>query len=175
MMPALATETVCCSITSCSCRQWAHGAVRKSRAVLCAVLTPQTCNAVHTPSYHAACTVAHLVKFINAANPLVRQHQCTTLQHHVSRLGVFAHIRCQTNSTAATAAGVNAAWGELVDIGEQLRLGHTRVTHQQDVDVTSSAAARDILRLCHRCRMENIYTHIVLSPYRRTLLTPPNN
>jgi hypothetical protein len=46
---------------------------------------------------HGPCTVAHLVKLVNAADAPVTQHQRTTLQHHLIGFGVTRHVRSQTD------------------------------------------------------------------------------
>ena len=52
--------------------------------------------------------------------------QMATTMHVGADLG---YIGSQPHSTAAPAAGVDASGSNLVDISQQLRLAHTRVSH----------------------------------------------
>mmetsp|Transcript_9575 Transcript_9575/g.19836 ORF Transcript_9575/g.19836 Transcript_9575/m.19836 type:complete len:529 (+) Transcript_9575:859-2445(+) len=95
---------------------------------------------LHHLVQHGARVVAHLVELVDAADALVAEHQRAALQHHLARLGVLGHVRRQAHRRRPTAGGVDAAGGDLVHVGEQLRLGHARVAHQQAVDLAAELA-----------------------------------
>ena len=59
---------------------------------------------------------------------------------------VLGHVRGEADGGGAAPACVQPARRQLVDVGQQLRLGHARVAHQQHVDLPAHAPARVRLR-----------------------------
>lgn len=58
-----------------------------------------------------------------------------TVPSYLGDVGSEAHRR------GALAGGVDATWRQLVHVSEQLRLGHTRVAHQQHVELATRPGA----------------------------------
>ena len=84
-----------------------------------------------------AISLIHFVKLVNATNSSVCENESTAFKYKLSRNRVLKHSCCQTNTRATLARGVNATRREVGDMLEKLRLGDTRVTHEQHVHVTS--------------------------------------
>ena len=65
---------------------------------------------LHDLMYSRAVSIQHFIKLVNAADPLVRQHQGPTFQRHLPGDRVL-HDSCrQTNTRTATSSGV-LTWG----------------------------------------------------------------
>ena len=96
--------------------------------------------------------VDHLVELVDAADTLVCQHESSSLQSHFSRQGILHNCCSQTDAWKSKqwyahnsfnddrqqtrrppSSGVLRSRGESVHVGEQLRLRHTRITHQQHI------------------------------------------
>mmetsp|Transcript_177622 Transcript_177622/g.432143 ORF Transcript_177622/g.432143 Transcript_177622/m.432143 type:complete len:267 (+) Transcript_177622:779-1579(+) len=123
---------------------------------------------LHSLMQDGAGDVVHLVELINAANATVGQHQGTRLQHQLARFRVANHVRRETNGGRALAAGVNAARGDLVHVGEQLRLAGTRITAQQHVDLTAHLPLLPEVLVCAtEQHAQQSLLHVVHLPDRR--------
>lgn len=81
-------------------------------------------------------TVHHLVELIDAADAAVGKHECSAFQHHFAGEGVLDDRSSETDTAGSTASGVLTASGQTIDVGQQLRLGHARIAHEDDVDGT---------------------------------------
>lgn len=86
-----------------------------------------------------AVAVVHLVEFVDAADAVVGQHQRAALEDHLVRDGVAHDGGGETDSRGSTAGGVDSSGGHFADVLEQLRFGHTGISHEADVDVTSDS------------------------------------
>ena len=53
--------------------------------------------------------VGHLVELVDAAHATVAQHECATLQHHLTRLGVLRDVRRETDRRGALATRVDTS------------------------------------------------------------------
>lgn len=80
--------------------------------------------------------VIHFVELINKANTLVSKDQCATLEDPFSRNGVFVDASSQADCACALTRRVDNTMENLFDVFKELRLGSTRVSQKQDVDVT---------------------------------------
>jgi hypothetical protein len=107
VMPALAIDTVCCSITctsvkACPCQhQFRVSQFRKRTSARARTCTHK--HDVHQHVLHAilylmdCCTIAllHLVKLVNAANSLISKHQSTALCIHTCILSASCALMCK--------------------------------------------------------------------------------
>ena len=84
--------------------------------------------------------VVHLVELVDGRKPKISQHQGTGFEGP-SSVGVgVLHSRSRQSSRRSGHAGREApARRKLGHVGEELRLGHTRVAHQQNVDVATAS------------------------------------
>lgn len=132
--------------------------------------------------------VAHLVKFVDAADAAVAQHQRTGFQHNLSRLRVAGDVGRQTNSRRAFSRGVHAARRQLHGVLQQLRLAGTRISAQQDVNLGSGMVREykqndgRILRMRIYDEQMLVFAVTLTSPRKRPrarcskrLCVPPNN
>jgi len=83
-----------------------------------------------------AVRLVHLVKLVNAAHTVVSEDKGTALEDHLAGDGVAHDRRRQTHARRTLARCVDAAGGDLGNVLEQLRLGHTGVAHEADIEVT---------------------------------------
>lgn len=83
--------------------------------------------------------LVHLVKFVNQANTFVSQHQCSSFQLPLICRVIAFDTRSQTHSRCSLSSCVNRPEEDLLDALEELRLGDTWISEQQDVDVPSDA------------------------------------
>jgi hypothetical protein len=81
--------------------------------------------------------VIHLVKLIDTAHAVVGEHKSTTFEDHLVSDRVTHNSGGQTDTTATATGCVDTSGRYLGDVLQELRFGHTRVTHQADVDVTT--------------------------------------
>jgi hypothetical protein len=91
--------------------------------------------------------IVHLVKLVDQAHSLVRQHQRTTLQRPLTRHRILPHARRQTDRTSSLTRRKHSSVRRLLDVLQELRLGCSGVTEEEDVDITTDAMlAVDVLR-----------------------------
>jgi len=81
--------------------------------------------------------VIHLIKFINQADPSVCQDQGASLQCPLPSHRVLVDASSQPHSTGAFPSGIDAAVEDLLHVLQELRLGSSRVSQEQHVDVPS--------------------------------------
>ena len=128
-MPALEMEMLCCSIAS-----WIevlHRSADQERGAI---------------RRNAPVCVVHLVKLVDEAHTLVRQHERAALQRPLAGHWVTAHTGCETDCRGALPGGKHRTGGGLFHVLEELGLGRTRVTQQEHVNVATDAVlAPDIL------------------------------
>jgi hypothetical protein len=79
----------------------------------------------------------HLVELVNAADSVIRKHQCTCLNTVLAGFGVFAHTCSQTSRTACFATCVDCTWEELADVLKELALCSSGIANDADVNVTA--------------------------------------
>eukprot|EP00754_Rhynchopus_humris_P015309 Rhum_TRINITY_DN14433_c38_g1::Rhum_TRINITY_DN14433_c38_g1_i1::g.91428::m.91428 len=82
-----------------------------------------------------AVAFVHLVELVDAADALVADHQRSSLQHGLTRVFVARDARRQTDAAASLTRREDAARADVCLPPQQLRLGHTGVAHQTDVEV----------------------------------------
>ena len=90
---------------------------------------------------HRACAVAHLVKLINTAYPVITEHQGSGLQYKLLGLWVLHHVGCEAHSTGALPRRVLTAGHQVEHILQQLGLGGTGVSTEQDVYLGTEVTA----------------------------------
>lgn len=96
---------------------------------------------LHHLVYGRTIRVSHLVELIDAADALIGQHQGAALERHFASEWIL-HDSCrQTHARGAAACGVLRAYGQATNVAQQLRFGHTGITHQADVDVAANLHA----------------------------------
>ena len=76
----------------------------------------------------------------NAADAAIGEDERAALEHGLARLGVLADARGEADGGGALARRVDAARGDLVHVGEELRLGDAGVADEQDVDLAAHLA-----------------------------------
>lgn len=86
-----------------------------------------------------AVAIVHLIEFIDTADTIIGQHQRTTLEDHLVGNRVTHDGGGETNARRPATGGVDSSRGDLADVLEQLRFGHTGIPHEADVDVTSDS------------------------------------
>lgn len=92
--------------------------------------------------------VVHLVKLVDEADTAVGEDEGAALQCPFAGHRVLAHGRSQTHSRGTLACGVHGARGGLLDVLEELALGHTRVTQHEHIYVAAEGMlALDVLGL----------------------------
>ena len=150
-MPALAMLIVCCSIASWMATwggwvgRWV-GQGRNGQGEATSPPNPSSCRCIqsHTPppkpGSHLVLDV-HLVKLVDAADAVVRQHQRARLDPVLASLVVPHHAGSQPRSAAALAAGVDGTRKKGRHILEHLALGSGRVADDRDVDVAAQLDA----------------------------------
>lgn len=90
--------------------------------------------------------VVHLVEFVDQADALVGQDECTTFETPLAGDGVLADAGRQTDRTGTLSSCKDRAVRSLFDVLEHLRLGGTGVSEKEDVDVATNAVlAVDVL------------------------------
>ena len=94
-------------------------------------------NASIFPSVHLPSCLRHFIKLVNAANAVVRQHQRSGLEHELLGLRVFGDVGGETHRRRPFAAGVLRPGQEAVHVLQQLGLGGTGVSAQQNVNIRS--------------------------------------
>mmetsp|Transcript_57710 Transcript_57710/g.135452 ORF Transcript_57710/g.135452 Transcript_57710/m.135452 type:complete len:624 (-) Transcript_57710:224-2095(-) len=84
----------------------------------------------------------HLIELIDAADPVVCQHERACLDAKLPGLLVLDHRRRQPCGGGGLARGVDSARHEARDVLEELRLCARRVAHYADVDVAPEVGLR---------------------------------
>mmetsp|Transcript_13172 Transcript_13172/g.26438 ORF Transcript_13172/g.26438 Transcript_13172/m.26438 type:complete len:288 (+) Transcript_13172:1033-1896(+) len=102
---------------------------------------PRLCNG-HRLLFHGLVQyrprgIRHLVEFIDAADTAIGQDEGTALQDQIAGFRVTNHRSRETHSRTPFSRRVYTTRAEFVDVTEQLRLGSTRITTQQDVNVSA--------------------------------------
>jgi len=87
----------------------------------------------------------HLVELVNAADTAVGEDERTRLEDELARLRITGDVRGQTDGRRTLSARVDAARGDLVHVGQHLRLRCRRVTAEQDVDIATVLGAGTLL------------------------------
>ena len=91
--------------------------------------------------------VVHLVKLVDQANTFVSQYQGTSFESPLTSHWISMYSRSQSYSTCSFTSGVDHSWIDLLNILEELRLGCSRVSEKQHVDITSNLVlSSNILR-----------------------------
>ena len=84
--------------------------------------------------------VVHFVELVDGRKPKVGQHQGTCFEGPSPvRVGVLNGCSRQASSRSGHAGREAPARRKLGHVGEELRLGHTGVAHQQNVDVATAS------------------------------------
>ena len=82
--------------------------------------------------------IANLVELVNRRKAPIRERQYSRLQGEPSVTERVPDGSCgQTGPRDATARSQLATRGQFGHVVQDLRLGHSRITHQEDVYVTS--------------------------------------
>ena len=76
----------------------------------------------------SAILLIHLVKLIDQANTLIRQHQSSALQSPRARDGVLVHSGCETHSRGTLAGSEDTARSSLLGVLQALRLGRAWIS-----------------------------------------------
>lgn len=79
----------------------------------------------------------HFVEFINAANAVVSEHECSGFNAKLTSLWVFSNAGSQTSCTTCLSTRVDSSGEELADVFEELALCCCRVANDADVDVAT--------------------------------------
>mmetsp|Transcript_380 Transcript_380/g.772 ORF Transcript_380/g.772 Transcript_380/m.772 type:complete len:235 (-) Transcript_380:1318-2022(-) len=104
----------------------------------------------------------HLVEFIDATDAAVRQNQSAAFQMHFIRL-LVAHYRCgETDARRPLARRILGALSNVGCLSQQLRLGHSWVSHQQHVQVTTHFhAVAQLLRAAPGQKQKYCLLHVL--------------
>lgn len=94
---------------------------------------------------HRARGVVHLVELVDAAHATIGEDERSRLKDELSALRVAGHVRRETDGGRTFTAGVDTPGSDLVDIGQDLRLGGRGVTAEQHVDVSTVLWASSFL------------------------------
>ena len=86
-------------------------------------------------------SISDLVKLVDAANAVVGKDKGTSLKNQLSRFRVLGDVGSQTDSRRAFAGSVLRPGHQVEDVLQQLRLGGTRISAEQDVDLGAELAA----------------------------------
>ena len=101
---------------------------------------------LHGLVYRRAVRIVHLVKLVDQAVALVREHERPALKCPLARDWVLAHARRQTDCGRTLTGREDGSVRGLLDVLEELRLGRTWVSQEENVDVPSEAKlAVDVL------------------------------
>ena len=85
--------------------------------------------------YRRTVLIVHLVKLVDQAVALIRQHQRAALECPLARHGVLAHARGKTDRRRALTRREYGPMRSLLDVLEELRFCGSWVAQQQHVDV----------------------------------------
>mmetsp|Transcript_47534 Transcript_47534/g.102462 ORF Transcript_47534/g.102462 Transcript_47534/m.102462 type:complete len:532 (+) Transcript_47534:1008-2603(+) len=86
-------------------------------------------------------TLLHLVELIDAADASVCQNQSSALEGHFASSIVANHRRSKTDTAGTFACGVDGPGSNVADLLDQLTLCHSRIAHEQGMDVTANLHA----------------------------------
>lgn len=95
---------------------------------------------LHHLVQHRARVVAHLVKFVNAADAVVAEHQGSSLQDQLPGLRVLHHVCGEAHGAGALPRRVLASGHQVVDVLQQLGLAGAGVSTQEDVDFSAEVS-----------------------------------
>lgn len=79
----------------------------------------------------------YLIKFVNEANTLVCQDQCSSLQSPLPCSRATFHIGCQTDSWCSLTSSKHCPRRYLLNILQKLWFGCTRVTTDEYIDIST--------------------------------------
>ena len=79
----------------------------------------------------------HFVEFINAANAVVSEHECSGFDAKLTSLWVFTNAGSQTSCTACLSTCVDSSGKELADVFEELALCCCWVANDANVNVAT--------------------------------------
>lgn len=102
IIPRFATETVCCSYVH---ERWSM-----------VWFDEKGTTTYHGFMKNGTRRIRHFIKFVNATNTTVTQHQGTTLKDNLFALGVTHDISRQPNSRGPTPTGINTSRGQFMHI-----------------------------------------------------------
>lgn len=90
---------------------------------------------------HRSRAVAHLIKLVDAADPVVAQHEGAGLQNQLTGFWVLHHVRRKTHGAGALPWCVLPTWNEVKHVLEQLGFAGARIAAQQDVNLGTEVSA----------------------------------
>ena len=115
--------------------------------------------------------IQHLVELVNAANSLIGKDQRAALEHHLAGDRILHDRSGEAHAGRAAAGRVLTAQRQAIDVVEQLRLGHARISHQANVNVASDLhAARVLVHAAHEHEQQRLLDVLVSVDLRRNAL-----
>jgi len=83
----------------------------------------------------------HFVELVDAAHALVGQHQCSSLESHVSRRDVFRNGCGKTDARGTLSGCVHSARRNRGDVFQKLGFCNSGIAHKTNVDVAADSHA----------------------------------
>ena len=80
--------------------------------------------------------VDHLIKLVNEAEPFIGEHEGARLERPLPRDRRPLNVGRQTDGRRSLARREDGAGGDLLHVLEKLRLGRSRVTADQNIQIT---------------------------------------